>query len=126
MSTFGPELKRHREAARLSQTRLADLAGFDHSYVSRLESGTRQPTREAIGRLASALAVTGPDYDRMLAAAGFLPNDPLIMLAEEPSVRAVLHLLSDDTVLPQYRQSVRSILTALTEGAPRQATYPEY
>ena len=38
---FGPVLKRFREARRVSQSKLAERAGFDHSYVSRLESGAR-------------------------------------------------------------------------------------
>lgn len=124
MNGFGPELQRHRITANLSQSRLADRAGFDHSYVSRLESGARRPTRDAIGRLATALAVTGPDYDRMLAAAGFLPKDPASLIAEEPAVAAVLQLLGDDTVSPQYRNNVREILSTLAMGAPREATYP--
>lgn len=48
-------LKRHREARRWSQERLAAEADMDHSLVSRLESGQRCPTRDAIGKLAAVL-----------------------------------------------------------------------
>ena len=48
MVTFAPLLREYRDRRRLSQSRLAEAAGFDHSYVSRLESGTRMPTRDAL------------------------------------------------------------------------------
>ncbi|MFM8595041.1 MAG: helix-turn-helix domain-containing protein [Chloroflexota bacterium] len=52
---FGMQLKSLREARRVSQSKLAERAEFDHSYVSRLESGARMPTRDAVERLSSAL-----------------------------------------------------------------------
>ena len=54
---FGGLLKAMREARRISQSKLAERADFDHSYVSRLESGARMPTRDAVERLASALTL---------------------------------------------------------------------
>ena len=51
---FGVTLKRFREARRVSQSKLAERAGFDHSYVSRLESSARTPTRDAVEQLAGA------------------------------------------------------------------------
>lgn len=69
--TFGDELKTLRERRRLSQSRLADMAGFDHSFISRLESGDRFPTRDAVRRLASALSATPIERDRLMTSAGF-------------------------------------------------------
>ena len=66
-------LKRHREARRWSQERLAAEADMDHSLVSRLESGQRCPTRDAIGKLATGLELTVATRDALLMAAGFLP-----------------------------------------------------
>ena len=67
---FGGLLKAMREARRISQSKLAERADFDHSYVSRLESGARMPTRDAVERLASALTLSQSEEDGLLAAAG--------------------------------------------------------
>jgi transcriptional regulator with XRE-family HTH domain len=52
---FGKTLKHYREGRRVSQSKLAERAGLDHSYVSRLESGARTPTRDAVEQLSRAL-----------------------------------------------------------------------
>ena len=69
--TFGAILKQLREPRRISQSKLALAAGFDHSYVSRLESGARKPAREAVEQLADALKVTPAERDQLLVSAGF-------------------------------------------------------
>lgn len=129
MSAFGAELKRLREASGLSQSKLAERAGFDHSYVSRLETGARKPSREAVEQLAWRLDATDLERDRLRAAAGFLTVDPLSRLASEPEVSGVLRLLGDETVSIQYREDVRAVLRALVRLSderltPDQATYP--
>ena len=121
---FGRALKPLREERHLSQAKLAERAGFDHSYVSRLESGERRPTRSAVASLAAAMKLDGAGFDTLLAAAGFLPNDPVMLLADEPAVAAILQLLGDETVSIQYRNNVRAVLHTLTTCAPREATYP--
>src|SRR5215218_2894769 len=73
---FRALLKRHREARRWSQEKLASEAEMDHSLVSRLESGQRSPTREAIGKLARGLDLPTEQKDRLLIAAGFFPEQP--------------------------------------------------
>lgn len=69
--TFGAILKQLREPRRISQSKLALAAGFDHSYVSRLESGARKPAREAVDQLADALNATPAERDQLLTSAGF-------------------------------------------------------
>src|SRR5690554_6954042 len=83
---FGVTLKRYREARRVSQSKLAERAGFDHSYVSRLESGARTPTRDAVEQLASAMELDRTQHDELLAAAGFLPREVSSLLAGEPEI----------------------------------------
>ena len=51
---FAQLLKQYRETTRISRSRLAESSGFDHSYVSRLESGHRMPTRDAVVKFADA------------------------------------------------------------------------
>lgn len=114
---FGGLLKSMREARRISQSKLAERADFDHSYVSRLESGARMPTREAVERLAAALNLAQTEEDSLLAAAGFLPRDVSSLLSDEPVLGEVLDLLQNDSVPLEYRNNIRQVLRLLTEQA---------
>ncbi len=114
---FGVLLKGLREARRVSQSKLAERAEFDHSYVSRLESGARMPTREAVERLAQALGLGQSEEDGLLAAAGFLPRDVASLLSDEPAIGEVLDLLQDDAVPLEYRDNMRQVLRLLAEQA---------
>jgi transcriptional regulator with XRE-family HTH domain len=55
--TFADRLRSLREAAGLSQYRLAQLAGVTKQTVSRLELGTVQPSWESVQALARGLGV---------------------------------------------------------------------
>jgi transcriptional regulator with XRE-family HTH domain len=112
---FGRLLKGLREGRRVSQSKLAERADFDHSYVSRLESGARMPTREAVERLARALGLAQTESDALLAAAGFLPRDVASLLSDEPVIGEVLDLLQDDAVPAEYRDNMRQVLHLLAE-----------
>jgi transcriptional regulator with XRE-family HTH domain len=114
---FGVLLKRLREVRRVSQSKLAERADFDHSYVSRLESGARMPTREAVERLAQALELTLPEQDALVASAGFLPRDVASLLTDEPAIGEVLDLLQDDAVPAEYRDNMRQVLRLLAQQA---------
>jgi transcriptional regulator with XRE-family HTH domain len=114
---FGGLLKEMREARRISQSKLAERADFDHSYVSRLESSARMPTRDAVERLATALMLAQNEEDGLLAAAGFLPRDVSSLLSDEPVLGEVLDLLQNDSVPAEYRDNIRQVLRLLTEQA---------
>ena len=120
---FGVLLKGYREGRGVSQSKLAERADFDHSYVSRLESGARTPTRDAVERLAAALGLRQAEQDTMLAAAGFLPRDVASLLSDEPVIGEVLDLLQNDSVPVEYRDNIRQVLRLLTEQA-RFALHP--
>ena len=72
---FGAVLKATRQRRRpyLSQARLAELAGYDHSAISRIEAGARRPSREGVVDIAAALGLDRPEADALLMAAGFSP-----------------------------------------------------
>jgi transcriptional regulator with XRE-family HTH domain len=72
MSAFGRLLRTMREELRESQADLARSAGFDHSFVSRLESGSRNPRPEHIDRITTALDLTEAGRQAWFAAA-FMP-----------------------------------------------------
>jgi transcriptional regulator with XRE-family HTH domain len=114
---FGAALKGYREVGRISQSKLAERAGFDHSYVSRLESGARTPTREAVLQIAGALDLDPAGQDALLAAAGFLPREVSSLLAEEPEITLVLGLLQDQAVPEAFRENIRQQLRLLAEQA---------
>lgn len=114
---FSQLLKQYREAVRMSQSRLAEVAGFDHSYVSRLESGNRTPTREAVIKLAEALAVSAEQRDNLLATAGYMPDRVESLLADEPVLTEVLRLLQSREVPEAVRHDVRQMLQLLVKQA---------
>jgi hypothetical protein len=75
------------------------------------------PTREAVERLARALALSELEEDALLAAAGFLPRDVASLLSDEPAIGEVLDLLQDDAVPIEYRDNMRQVLRLLAEQA---------
>lgn len=114
---FGLTLKKFREGRRVSQSKLAERAGFDHSYVSRLESGARTPTRDAVQHLSHALELERVQQDELLASAGFLPREVSSLLSGEPEITEVLALLQNANVPQAYRDSMRQVLRVLAEQA---------
>ncbi len=67
---FGAQLKALREAAGFTQEELATIAGLSVHAVSALERGERRrPHVETIRALSSALDLTGPTRDALLASA---------------------------------------------------------
>lgn len=112
-NAFGDLLKHYRETLGLSQAKTAERAWFDHSYVSRLESGARTPTVDAVHRLSAALELSETEHDQLLAAAGFLPKDVGSLLAGEPVVGEALEILRDEQIPEQYRDNFRQVLVLL-------------
>lgn len=55
----------------LSQNRLSLEAGYDHSYVSRIESDSRTPTREALSRFIDAMELEEETADQLMDAYGY-------------------------------------------------------
>ena len=122
---FATALRQAREAAGLSQSRLAAFAGYDHSYVSRLESDSRAPTRDAVLSLANAMGVPDVERDQLLAAAGFLPMRVENLLAGEPVVSEVFAVLNDGSLPGDVREDLRSaIRMALRQAQRAVSTWP--
>jgi len=117
MTEFGQLLKALRERRGVSQSKLAERAEFDHSYVSRLEGGARMPTRDAVDRLGGALGLGESERDALLAAAGFLPRDVTNLLSSEPVLGEVLDLLKNEGVPSEYRENMRQVLHLLAQQA---------
>lgn len=105
----------------LSQSALAEAAGFDHSYVSRLESGGRFPTRDAVLKLAVAMKLDEHDRDGLLAAAGFMPGRIESLLNAEPVLSEALGFLQNHAVPVEVRDDVRNMIALLIRQAQRAA-----
>lgn len=54
---FGQNVRRKREAYRISQESLAEIADLDRTYVGGIERGERNPTIISAVRIAKALRV---------------------------------------------------------------------
>ncbi len=118
-TTFAESLRSFRERVGLSQSRLAAASGYDHSYVSRLESASRMPTREAVIKLSQAMGLEALDSDRLLASAGFMPENIENLLAAEPIVGEILGLLQDREVPRDVREDLRSAISMAVRQAQR-------
>ncbi len=58
---FGATLRRYRTEKRLTQKRLADIAGLSQRFIGQIEAGEQSPGLEALIFLAQALDVSVPE-----------------------------------------------------------------
>jgi transcriptional regulator with XRE-family HTH domain len=70
----GSLLREWRAARRVSQLGLALEAGTSTRYLSCIETGKSQPSREMVGRLAEALDMPLRERNALLLAAGYAPE----------------------------------------------------
>ena len=81
MNTFADMMLYLRKKYGASQRIVAEGSGFDKSFISRLESGDREPTsREMILRLAEGIGASPEDSDKLLLTAGYMPVQAQAML----------------------------------------------
>jgi transcriptional regulator with XRE-family HTH domain/tetratricopeptide (TPR) repeat protein len=79
-TALGALLKRLRRAAGLTQTQLADRAGYSAVYIGMIERGARLPQASVLDALASVLDLTPGQHTALLAsvrAAEQAPDAPL-------------------------------------------------
>ena len=58
---FGKILQEERKAKKISQEKLAKLAGLDRTFISLIENGKRSPTFSTILKICSALEISPSD-----------------------------------------------------------------
>jgi transcriptional regulator with XRE-family HTH domain len=68
IKAFGLVINQMRKELGLSQEALADEASLDRTFISQLETGTKQPSLTTIFRLAAALQVEASDLLRRVEA----------------------------------------------------------
>lgn len=85
VSSFGDELRDILAKRRLSQARAGYLIGCDHSYLSRVIAGSRNPTKEFVEMIRRGLDLD--DHTAMrLVILGLTPtwcHAPLLTLLEQ-------------------------------------------
>lgn len=92
---FGTLLSEARKERKYSQAKLAAEAGVDGSYVSRIEDGSREPSRETVSMFCRVLDLAATDQNRLYVAAGYVPPgcwvvvDGWLIKADEASMIAV-------------------------------------
>jgi len=94
--TFGRDLRRWRDARKLSQHDLASLAGVSQRHLSYLESGKSQPSRGMVVHLGRMLSLPLKVQNDLLLAAGFAP--------------AFSEYRMDDPALASARQAIDFVL----------------
>jgi transcriptional regulator with XRE-family HTH domain len=126
---FGILLRAYREARSLTQSQLADAAGYSMTLISRLESGQRNPTREVAEKTIAALGLRDDDAQQLLRTAGLSGEDADdvahltdSILAADPSDIIIRALVQGD--ISAQAQGWRTLIDAsraMREGATRDA-----
>lgn len=100
---FGPFLRELRKGRRMTQQQVADAAGIDFTYLSKIENcRVDPPSKDTIRKLAQVLEV---DPDELVLRAGKV--DPALKqaAAAQPQLALLLRTVSRKRLTPdQYRQ----------------------
>jgi len=103
--TFASLLRTFRQERKLTQSSLADTAGYDRSYISYLERGLRNPTRDVVLTIARVLGLSPSERNALLLSARFAaegsPSDTSINLNDR-LVELVARSIND---LPEPRRN---------------------
>lgn len=93
-SSFGHTIRDARKRRGLSQKYLAERAGIDFTYLSKIENGRMAPPSEkAIRAMAAELAT---DPDELIRLAGKVPSDLAEFLVRDPNAIRMLRSFQGD------------------------------
>ena len=115
MTTFPETMKYYRAAYRVSQQAAAEGSQYDKSFISRLESGERKPSRDVILRLAEGIGLSADDTDKLLLSASFAPVQVKSLL-RHPELAQVDDLMSAATPDARERASktIQDVIAVLS------------
>ncbi len=119
---IGVLLREQRERRRMSQLDLAHEAGVSARHLGFIEVGKAQPSREAIARLADALALSLREHNALLLAAGYAPQYAERELANPalgPLSQAIELILRHQDPYPAFVISRRFDVLAANDAAAR-------
>lgn len=106
-NVFGQLLRQAREVAGISRGALAGLVGLSISYIHRIETGNRRPSRESLITLAEALEVEGESLNKWLLAAGYAPAPLLNLMRSAVRTRGGMLRLHTDANQPTGPEPAR-------------------
>lgn len=118
--SFGSVLRERRHAAGLTQRDLAERAGLDFSYISKLENDRLPPP--AADTIVALAAILGTPADELLALTGKMPTEVQLALSSSPAAQeflrtAALRGLTD----AEWRELSRLLAQLGTSTGPRSA-----
>lgn len=120
--TYASLLRRFRERAGLSQRALARATNLNPAFVHRSEEGTRPPRDAAeVLRVGAALGLGRGDLDQLLEAAGYWPSAFLALGPRDPTLGALVAVLSDARLAEESRRAFRRGVEALARAMAAQA-----
>jgi transcriptional regulator with XRE-family HTH domain len=111
---FGRILARHRHRLGMSQPELARRIDCDHSFISRLERGEREPSRSMLMRMAELFRLGEKENSELFSAAGFLP--PGRVIVSLPVLVEIEDALNNPDISPEFKLVVRMQLSAISGG----------
>ena len=113
---FSERMKMVRLEKNITQSQIAEGSSFDKSFISRLESGERKPTRDGIMYIAESMGLTADETDELLMSAHFMPIQPSSLLHEPKLVQIndLIGMLSDDNK-EFARQELERLTTVLSK-----------
>ena len=104
--TFASLLRTFRQERHLTQSALASAAGYDRSYLSYLERGLRNPTRDVVLTIARVLDLSAAQRDALLLSARFAAQDALSGATINLNDRLVELVARSINELPEARRSL--------------------
>src|SRR5438093_1156987 len=103
--TFASLLRTYRQQRDFTQSQLADRAEYDRSYISYLERGLRNPTREVVLTLARVLELDRTEQNKLLLSARFAAEDPEASALIDLSDPLVACIAQSIDALPEPQRS---------------------
>lgn len=107
---FPAALAQIRKDLGLSQAKLARLVGVDHSYVSRLEGGTRTPSLEFVLKMAERCELSDGVKDTLLVRAGYIPQTSFAFLNTDVDLMKVYRHLNNPDLTNDTRLYISNLL----------------
>lgn len=98
---FGKRLKDLREAAEMTQAKLAELANMDPSAVAHLEAGRRKPSFHNIRRLAKALNISTDDLLNQEGPVMAFRNAQSLTKDQRDTVQSLINTLAKKSDKPK-------------------------
>ena len=122
VTTFGDLVRHWRRVRGMSQLDLAAAAATTPRYMSFVETGRSQPSREMVQRLAGAMDVPLRDRNGLLVTAGYAPiylHHDVDAPALEPVMSALARLLDQHEPFPAVVMDRRWDIVRVNDGAAR-------